>query len=297
MEMILKELKSKLTGLRFDEILAPYTTYKIGGPAKYFFVARDNQSVAKAIRLARENDIAFFILGNGSNILIADKGFNGLVIKMENNKIITNELLITAESGVLLQKLVRDAVTKSLTGLEFLFGIPGTVGGGIAGNVGTPSEWIGEKVQQVEIFNAQNEIETIPKSQCDFSYRFSRFKYDDKEVILSVTFNLQKSDQTQIQSKISEYASKRSLQPVKSPSAGSVFKNPDNKKAWQIIDEAGLRGMKMGGAQVSKDHANFIINTGNAKAEDVVILISYIKQQIRDQFGIQLQEEIKYIGF
>ncbi len=297
MEEQLKKLKTKLIGLKTDEPLAQFTTFKIGGPAKYFFIAHDNNSIIKAVKLARELEINYFILGNGSNILISDKGFDGLVIKMENTKISFEDKLVRAESGLPLQKLIRETIAKKLSGLEFLIGIPGTVGGGVAGNVGTPTDWIGEKVTEVEILNAESEIAIVPKSQCDFSYRFSRFKYNDKEVILTVNFKLEKAPSDVIQKKVTDFLNNRSHQPTAKPCAGSIFKNPEGKKAWKIIDEVGLRGKQIGGAKVSDEHANFIINTGTAKAEDVVILISYIKQQVRDQLGYQLQEEIKYVGF
>lgn len=297
MDAIYKKLKTRLPGIKENEILAPFTSFKIGGPAKYFFAAQDNNAAIKAISVSRELELPFFILGNGSNILIADKGFDGLVIKMENRTVTIHGTELVAESGAMLQKVIRDSITKSLTGLEFLMGIPGTIGGGVAGNVGTPTDWIGEKIKEVCVLNAVSEVTVIPRSQCDFSYRFSRFKYDDKEIILSATFGLEKSSQSDIQKKVQDYLSKRSHQPTRYPCAGSIFKNPEGKKSWQLIEEVGLRGKQIGGAKVSDEHANFIINTGRAKAEDVVILISYIKQQVRDQLGYQLQEEIKYIGF
>jgi len=297
MEDLTKKLKTKLTGLKINEPLAQFTTFKIGGPAKFFFVGHDNNSIIKAIKYARELGLNYFILGNGSNILISDKGFDGLVIKMENKKTFFDEEEVKAESGLPLQKLIRETIAKKLTGLEFLIGIPGTVGGGVAGNVGTPTNWIGEKITEVEVLNAESEVNVIPKSQCDFSYRFSRFKYDDKEIILAVKFRLEKSSSNIIQKKVTDFLNNRSHQPISKPCAGSIFKNPEGKKAWQLIDEAGLRGKQIGGAKVSDEHANFIINTGFGKAEDVVILISYIKQQVRDQTGYQLQEEIKYVGF
>lgn len=291
------KMKSKLPGLQRDELLAPYTSFKIGGPAKYFFVARDVLAVAKAVKSAREMSVPFFILGSGSNILVADKGFDGLVIKMENRTITFQDTVVTAESGASLQKAIRESISKHLTGLEFLIGIPGTIGGGVAGNVGTPVRWIGEKISEVEVLNARNEVEIVPRTQCDFSYRSSRFKYSDTEIILAATFHLERSSQAVIQANIEEGLQKRAHQPSNKPSAGSVFKNPGEKKAWQLIEQVGCRGKQMGGAKVSDEHANFIINTGSATAEDIVILISYIKQQVRDELGIQLQEEIKYVGF
>jgi len=287
----------KLKGLQENHILAPYTSFKIGGPAKYFFVAERNSDIIKAVKLARESQIDYFILGNGSNILISDLGFDGLVIKMENNKIDFNENIVTAESGVKVQKLIRETISRNLSGLEHLIGIPGTVGGGVAGNIGTPNQWIDEHIIDVTILDDQGEQIILPKSQCDFSYRYSRFKNNDTEIILSARFRLLPSSQKIIQQKVKDFLEKRSHQPVNQPCAGSIFKNPEGHKAWKLIDEVNMRGKKVGGAKVSEEHANFIINTGRATAEDVVVLISLIKQQVRDNLGVQLNEEIKYIGF
>jgi UDP-N-acetylmuramate dehydrogenase len=291
------EIQKKLKGLKKDEILAPYTSFKIGGPAKYFFVAKSNKEIIKAVEIARQQNINLFILGSGSNVLVADHGFDGLVIKMESDNIFFNNEIVKAESGIKLQKMIREIITRNLTGLEFLIGIPGTVGGGVAGNVGTPNEWINKNLIKVEVLDADSKLVIIPKSQCDFSYRSSRFKNNNDEVILSAEFQLEAAKQDEIQAKVKEFLDKRSHQTVNEACAGSVFKNPEGKKAWELIEEAGLRGKQIGGAKISEQHTNFIINTGRAKAEDVVILISLIKQQVRNKFGIQLQEEIKYIGF
>ncbi|XOU94814.1 MAG: UDP-N-acetylmuramate dehydrogenase [Candidatus Kerfeldbacteria bacterium] len=292
-----KKLKEKLPNLKKGEILAPYTSFKIGGPAKYFFVAHNNEDVLNAINIARKLEVAFFILGNGSNILVSDHGFNGLVIKMENNDIKFKGDTVYAEAGVKVQKLIRESITHSLTGFEFLMSIPGTIGGGIVGNIGTPTEWIDKTIIEVEILNRKNKKEIIPKSQCDFSYRFSRFKYSSDDVILGAKFQLRKASQTIIQEKVKNFLGNRSHQPIIDPCAGSIFKNPEGKKTWQLVDEVDMRGKVIGGAKVSDDHSNFIINKGKATAEDVVVLISLIKQQVRDKLGVQLQEEIKYIGF
>lgn len=297
MDNIEEKIENELPDIIFDEILAPYTTFKIGGPAKYFFEAKSSDDVVKAVKLARLLNLKYFILGSGSNILISDFGFDGLVIKMENQNLEIKDEKIFTESGMPLQKLIRKAIEKNLSGLEFCIGIPGTVGGAVAGNAGTKKEWIGSKIEKVTVLDFEEKIKEIPKSQCDFSYRYSRFKNNDKDIILSVQIKLQKSSQEVIQKLVKKYLKLRKNQPFKYPNIGSIFKNPPEKLAWQLIDEAGLRGKKIGRAKVSDEHTNFIINTGNAKADDVVILISYIKQQVRDKFGVQLQEEIKYVGF
>ncbi|MBU0597466.1 UDP-N-acetylmuramate dehydrogenase [Patescibacteria group bacterium] len=297
MNDINEKLSKKLKGIKFNEVLAPFTSFNIGGPAKFYYAAKNNKEILNAIKTAKNFDINYFILGNGTNILISDSGFNGLVIKMENQNILFDNEYVIAESGVKIQKLIRETISKNLTGLEYLMGIPGTIGGGVAGNVGTPTDWINKNIVEITIINGQDEIEVVNKFSGNFSYRYSRFKYNNREVIIAVKFMLKMASQTDIQKKVKKYIANRSHQPINEACAGSIFKNPQNKKAWELIDQAGLRGKKMGGAMVSKDHANFIINTGQAKADDVVMLTSYIKQQVRDKFNIQLQEEIKYIGF
>jgi len=297
MEDIYIKLKKELNALKENVALASFTSFNIGGPAKYFFIANENDEIVKAVKLCKKLNINFYILGNGTNILVSDKGFDGLVIKMENDSITFNNDIVVAESGVKVQKLIRESITNNLTGLEFLIGIPGTVGGGVAGNIGTATQWIDTRIINVTFINANNEMQTLPKSQCDFSYRYSKFKYNDKDIILSTELKLDKSDQNTIQGNVSNFLNNRSHQPVNKACAGSIFKNPKGETAWRLIDKLGLRGKKIGGAKVSNEHANFIINTGKATADDVVILISYIKQQVRDNLGIQLQEEIKYVGF
>ena len=291
-------LLNKFPEIKQNVLLAPFTSFKIGGPAKYFYQVKNNEEARNVIQFCNNYNFPFFILGNGSNILISDHGFDGLVVKMENNKIIINtDATVYAESGVQLQKFISELKKNNLTGMEFLVGIPGTIGGAICGNVGTPTKWIDQCILNVDYINISNQVIKIPKSNCKFAYRVSRFKNNDKEIILGAEFSLKKTNTNEINKLIKNYLNKRTHQPVNQPCAGSIFKNPPGNKAWQLIDNLGLRGKKIGNAQVSIEHANFIINIGNAKAEDVVILISYIKQQVRDKLRIQLNEEIKYIGF
>ena len=292
-----EQLKKQISGIRENEALSQYTSFGIGGPARLFYSARNNAQITKAIKAARKLNVETFILGSGSNILVSDGGFNGLVIKMENSTITFDDSTVYAESGVKLQKVIRETISHHLSGMEFLLGIPGTVGGAVSGNAGTPTTGIDSIISEVEVIDMSNIVKTIPKSQCDFSYRSSRFKYSETEIILGARFQLQSLSQKEIQTKVQSFLDKRAHQPVNERCTGSIFKNPPGEKAWQLIEKVGLRGKKIGDAQVSSKHTNFIVNLGTARAEDVVILISYIKEQVRDQLGIQLQEEIKYVGF
>lgn len=279
--------------------LAQFTTFKIGGPAEKFYLASQAEDFIKALKYAKKENWPYFILGGGSNILISDDGIKGLVIKCGLNEIEFQEEQVRAGAGVNINELIGQAAAKSLGGLEFLAGVPSTLGGAIWGNAGSEEEAIGGLVEIVKIVDMDEEdpeIKELSRADCQFGYRDSIFKHDSL-VILEAVLKLKPTDG--ITEKIQEILNKkRTSQDLSNPSAGCIFVNPTGRKrAGQIIDELGLKGYKMGGAKVSEKHANFIINTGGAKAEDVIMLISYIKQQARDQMGIQLQEEVQYIGF
>ena len=201
------------------------------------------------------------------------------------------------QSGLLVNEMMAECIKKGISGLEFMAGIPSTMGGAIVGNAGGAKKLIGDYVKSIKVVDKNLQAKELTQEQCQFGYRQSIFQKGEY-VILSVTFSLESGNTKKILQSIQNIIHKKNeTQPLEYPSAGCAFKNPDGMSAGQIIDELGLKGKIMGGAKVSEKHANYIINTGNAKAEDVVMLISYIKQQARDKKGIQLQEEIKYIGF
>jgi UDP-N-acetylmuramate dehydrogenase len=336
-------IEQKLPGIQKNISLKNHTTFKIGGSAKYFFIAKNEKEITKAVKTAKELNLKYFILGGGSNILIFDKGFDGLVVKIQNFRLRFQKNFggqaklktIYVDAGVKLGELVKFSVDNNLTGMEWAAGIPGTLGGAIRGNAGAFNYSISDFVKTVEILDIQGEKIQNPKSKiqkynsklktfknedCGFEYRNSVFKRNKNLIILAAEIRLEKGNSETSKKKIQEYLQKRkSVQPLKYPSAGSVFKNilfseisPEAFKkcpkleqfcqagkipvGW-LIENAGLKGKKIGGAQVSEKHSNFIINTGNARAEDVVILISLIKQKVRNKFDLQLMEEIEYIGF
>ena len=319
------DIEQKLPKIQENISLAGHTTFKIGGPARYFFVAENAEEIKKAVRAAKEFNLHYFILGGGSNVLVSDKGFNGLIIKIQNSKFkIQNSKIIYAEAGMSLGKLVEYSVSKGLTGLEWAAGIPGTIGGAICGNAGAFGKSISETIIGVQALACSEKdnikIKKYINKDLKFGYRDSIFKHKKNLIILSAEFKLKKGDKKKNREITAEYLEqRRESQPLEYPSAGSVFKNlkfeienlkllnkyPQLKKfskhgmipAGWLIEECGLAGKKIGRAMVSEKHANFIVNLGKAKAEDVVILISLIKQKIRNKFGIQLQEEIEYIGF
>ena len=310
METKIGKIKKGLKGIKQNVSLLNYTTFRIGGKAKYFFIADKKEDLIRSVLMAKKINLPFFILGQGSNLLVSDKGYNGLVIKIENKKYkIKNNKIIT-EAGMPFAPLVSLAKTNNLTGLEWGIGIPGTVGGAVYGNAGAFKKSISDNVTQVEVFDSNTKKTKIFKNkECKFKYRESIFKNKKNLIILSAEFKFKKNNQREIQKLIQKYLNyKKSKQPLNYPSAGSIFKNTPNFSAGELIERSGLMGKKIGGAQISKKHANFIINLGNvhpvrntisngAKAKDVFKLIKLIKKQVKKKFKINLEEEIQYLGF
>lgn len=278
--------------------LAKLTSFKIGGPAKYFCVAKNKKDLIGAVKWAKQKKIPFFILGGGSNVLGLDKGFNGLIIKIHNSKFIIHNSEIYAEAGVKLEDLVKLSERESLAGLEWAAGIPGTIGGAVCGNAQAFRTKMSDIVESIEVFNTKTlKIKTLLKKECDFSEKNSIFKKNKNLIILSTNLKLKKGDKKEIEKKIKENLDYRKKNhPWQFPSAGSVFLNkPGLLPSAALIEKAGLKGAKLKGAMVSKKHAGFIINTGNATAQDVLDLIKLIKQKVKQKFGIELQEEIQII--
>ena len=284
-----------LTGLKKNEILAGYTTFNIGGPADWFYEAKTEEEVLGAVALARQNNLPWFILGGGSNLLVADEGFRGLVIAMRNTQYVIRDTKIIADAGVSLAKIV-DLVTQNLlSGLEFAAGIPGTIGGAVRGNTGAWRQSVGDKVLRVKVADDHGRITWLDQRDCRFAYRDSRFKKTG-EIILAVELGLAKGNQVDIKNRIAENLAQRRCQP-KQPSAGCVFKNSPPVSTGALIDQVGLKGKKIGGAQISPQHANFIVNLGQAKANDVIELIQVIKAEVKQRLGVALEEEICLLGF
>lgn len=311
-----------LKNFRENISLAEYTSFKIGGPAKYFYEAKSKEDIMQAVKVAKEFKLPYYILGNGNNILVSDQGFDGLVIRIKNQEIKITDNKISADAGVMLGNLVGEAAKAGLSGLEWMSGIPGTLGGAIYGNAGAFGNSIGEKIEKVQVLDPDNLMtKWMGQEECEFAYRSSVFK-KNKYVIFGAVLKLEKGDPSEIRKHILENIKKRSHHPAGYPSAGSVFKNvviSENKKIFSnllnkypeldkfrntgkiptgwFVEELGLRGKKIGGAMIAKEHGNFILNTGGAKATDVIMLISLIKQKVRVNFGIRLEEEIQYVGF
>jgi len=292
-------IKEILPELEENVLLKDYTTFKIGGKAKYFYIAESTEDLVKAVLTSKKCSLPFFVLGGGSNILVADKGFNGLVIRILNTKYLILNTKISAEAAVPLSLLAKKSAEGNLTGLEWGIGIPGTVGGAIRGNAGAFGGSMADIIKQVEVYDIDDEKRRIlQKQDCEFVYRGSIFKKNPNLIILSTELELQKGEKDKIEEKMKEYLNyRKERQPLSFPSAGSIFKNPSDISAGQLVDQCGLKGKRIGNVQISEKHANFIVNLEDGKAEDVLKLINIMKKQVKDKFNIQLEEEIQYVGF
>lgn len=275
-------------------LLASYTTFAIGGPADYFCQPKTKKEVIKALQWAKNNNLNYFILGAGSNVLISDKGVRGLVVQMQNLGFKIQNSKIIAEAGLSLAKLLQIALNHSLSGLEFLAGIPGIVGGAIVANAGTKKSSISQLVEKVTVLAEDGQIEDISLKECRFGYRKSRF-LKTKEIVLEVVFKLKKEKPEVIKQKMAAILKTRKGQP-KGKNVGSVFKNPSLAPAGELIEKAGLKGKRIGRAMISKKHANWIINLDKASSTDVLKLISLIKKKVKEYSKIDLEEEIRLLG-
>ena len=323
--------------------LKDYTTFKIGGRAKYFCIVSTKPGLVGAIKLAKKMKLPIFILGAGSNLLISDKGYNGLVIKIENCKLKVEfcdsrtkrkkktkssshikNCKVNAEAGVPLNKLVSVSAEKSLSGMEWAAGIPGTVGGAVYGNAGAFGKSMKDVIKTVTVLKIPNpksdhspfpmgwvaqpfnkgcgeipnkfQTKKYKNKECRFGYRDSIFKKRKDLIIISVTLQLKKGKKKEIGNIMKEYLEyKKKTQPLNFPSAGSVFKNPKGFFAAELVEKCGLKGKKIGNAKFSEKHANFIVNLGGAAAQDVKKLINLAKKSVKNKFKVKLEEEIQYL--
>lgn len=286
--------------IQHNVLLKDHTTFRIGGPAKYFFIAKTKEEIVEAIKWAGENDTPFFILGGGSKLLVQDNGFDGLVIKVQSSKFKFQGDTIFADAGVRLNQLIEECRKKGLSGLEWAFGIPGiTLGGAIRGAAGAFNKSIFDIVKTVEVLDAsQLKIKALTKEQCRFDYRETVFKKNKNLIVLSAVLVLKKKNKKEIEKEMRDNRNYRKEHHPALPSAGSIFKNPSPEMpAAQLIAQAGLKGKRRGGAEVSSKHPNFIVNLGKASSGDVVELIKLLKAKVKEKFNIVLEEELQYLGF
>lgn len=290
--------------LRYDEPLASHTTFHIGGPADLFVTAESEEELLALVELARRREMDFLLLGAGSNVLVSDRGVRGLVIlnRASDAHFIPQRegATLHAASGAPLSRLARRAVRQGLGGLEWAVGIPGTLGGAIVQNAGAHGSCIADVVTQVRIVDEMDLVRTLPLGELALGYRTSRFRHgrvgNPSEVILSAELKLTTQPREELQARMADYlAQRRATQPWL-PSAGSVFKNPPGDYAARLIEGAGLKGMRQGDAMIAPEHANFIVNVGNARASDVKALIDQVQTVVAQRFGVELELEIQLVG-
>ena len=281
-----------------DEPMKNHTTFKIGGKADFVVFPENEEQIIAVLNLLKSENIPATVLGNGSNILVGDGGIDGVVIiigkNMKNAEI--NGTTVKAQCGILLSRIANLAYENSLTGLEFASGIPGSLGGALYMNAGAYGEELCTVVKDVTFIDKDNNIKTIEAKNCDFGYRRSVFM-ENGAVITSCTLSLKEGNKEDIKAKTDDLKERRvSKQPLDKPSAGSTFKRPEGYFAGTLIEQSGLKGFTIGGAQVSEKHAGFVINTGNATAKDVLSLIEHIQKTVYEKFGVTLCPEVKMIG-
>jgi UDP-N-acetylmuramate dehydrogenase len=281
----------------FDAPMRQFTSMKVGGPADSLLFPKDADELKKVIRFARRKKIPFLILGKGTNLVVRDKGVRGWVINLTQGmkKIKIGGEMIEAEAGLSLQQLVQFSIQKGLTGLEPFYGIPGTVGGGLAMNAGAWGAELKDVLLSVTLMKEDGEIVERSRSRLRFSYR--GLVIPPSWIILKGRFQLKKGKKEETLERVKSYSEMRKRkQPLDYPSAGSIFKNPKEGPAGKWIEEAGLKGFRIGQAMVSDRHANFIINLGKAKAEEVIRLMEFVEKKIYEEKGISLEREVKVVG-
>lgn len=292
-----KELQQIARGVvRFNEPMKDHTSIKIGGPADIWFEPADADDLLNVTKWADERDLRKMIFGNGSNVLVRDNGIRGLVISLKNfSQISRDGDDVRVGAGLPLAQLIHWSVENSLSGLETLTSIPGTVGGALAMNAGIKEGYIGERVKEIK-WIAKGRVTTAPKDSLQFEYR--RLKMMKNTVILEALLELKAADRPEIEAKIERIKAKRKeVQPLLWPSMGSIFKNPEKApSAWQLIDDCNLRNVRVGGARISNEHTNWIINEGNATAKDVEVLIKMIREHVRERSDVNLETEILIVG-
>jgi len=295
--------------VRFDCSMAQYTTFRVGGPAESLYDAKDTENLRRVIAFLNREEIPYLVVGRGSNLLVKDEGLEGVVILLRGtlagiaqektdtsvSSLRPHDMTVEAGAGLPIVDLLIHCRDSGYGGLEFLAGIPGTVGGAVAMNAGAFGKEIGDQVKEINMITAGGDVVTRNRSQLKFSYR--ALHIEKKSVIIGACLKVDTGDVKTVANKIAGYLKRRKeSQPIEYLSGGSVFKNPPNDYAGRLIEHAGLKGKKIGGAMVSEKHANYIVNTGDATAKDILELLSLTQEKVRNETGIKLEPEIKIVG-
>lgn len=284
--------------IRFHEPMNQHTTFRVGGEAECFITIQHEEELAKLIPYLNQIEQNYFILGNGSNLLVGDKGYRGMILKLDGpmEQIRTDGTRITAKAGAPLSRVAVTAKENGLAGLEFAAGIPGTIGGGVVMNAGAFDGEMKQVVEAVRVIDKEGEITTLDNDTMEFGYRTSIIK-NRPFIVLEVVLRLVEGDPDQIGAKMEELAGlRKSKQPLEYASAGSTFKRPEGYYAGKLIMDAGMRGYRIGGAQVSDKHCGFIVNTGKATAADIKEVIEEVQERVKERFHVTLEPEVVFLG-
>ncbi len=281
-----------------QEPMSRHTTFRIGGPADFYLCPHSTKEVQEIVEICKEENLPYFVLGNGSNLLVSDKGYRGVVIQLWKNfsDITVKDCCIQAKAGALLSKVAAEALEAGLTGMEFASGIPGTIGGAAFMNAGAYGGEMKDIIKSVKVLDTQGEVRVLPKEELKMGYRTSIVK-EKGYTVLSVELELSKGNREEIRNTMEDLKERRtSKQPLEMPSAGSTFKRPEGYFAGKLIMDSGLRGFSVGGAQVSEKHCGFVVNKGGATAMDVLNLIREVQRRVKEQFGVDLETEVRFLG-
>ena len=284
--------------IKLEELMKYHTSFRVGGPAKIFLEVRSEEILKKIILALKERELPYFVLGNGSNLLVSDNGYDGVIVYLgkEFSEINTAGNKIIAGAAALLGKVARTARDHGLTGLEFAAGIPGSLGGGVVMNAGAYGGELSQVISSVRAMNVLGEIVILSGEELRMGYRTSIFK-EETYVILEATLNLQEGNIEEIQKKMEEYTkARKEKQPLEYPSAGSTFKRPQGHFAGKLIMDAGLRGFSVGDAQVSEKHCGFVINKGNATATEIKTLMKEVSRIVNEKYNVELEPEVILLG-
>ena len=297
LERLDEQASSQGIALEHDAPLGPLTTLRVGGPADRLILARHRGELLSALRLARRADVPCFVLGNGSDLVIADAGIRGLVIRNRARGVRVEGTVLRAESGAAMAMLVKRCIQDGLAGLEFGISIPGTLGGAVWANAGAHEGAMAQVLTEVDVWDPETDAErTLRADECSFAYRESRFKHS-AEIVMEASLALSSGDSSEIARTVEKHqAQRRATQPLADQNAGSVFRNPPGDHAGRLIEAAGLKGFRMGTASVSTLHANFIVTDRGARASDVRALGDHVRETVASRSGVSLHYEIEFVG-
>ena len=298
-----------------EEEMKKHTTFRVGGPARYFVSPKGEEELGQVLRLCRKEGMPYYILGNGSNLLVSDRGYDGVMILMgdgfmelkkqlaamdkaeEADRNAPERVRYTVGAGLLLSRIAKEALADSLTGFEFAAGIPGTLGGAVVMNAGAYGGEMKDVIRKVRVMDSEGKILELEAGELDFGYRHSCIA-SRGYIVLSAELELRKGNREEIQTLMEDLAARRrEKQPLEYPSAGSTFKRPEGYFAGKLIQDAGLRGFSVGGAQVSEKHCGFVINRDGATAEEIRSLCAYVQRKVKETFQVELECEIRMIGW